>query len=111
MTTSNRAAARVRRHIRVRKKVSGTSARPRLNVYRSLEHIYAQVIDDETGVTLLLNGSGNATLVLRDGPFRITPNTRHTVLLNGQPIDVQTDDQLVLTMEINGATSLSIRQP
>ena len=62
MTTSNRAAARVRRHIRVRKKVSGTSARPRLNVYRSLEHIYAQVIDDETGVTLASASTVDADL-------------------------------------------------
>jgi large subunit ribosomal protein L18 len=52
MAKSTRAAARERRHIRVRKKVSGTAERPRLNVFRSLEHIYAQVIDDEQGVTL-----------------------------------------------------------
>jgi large subunit ribosomal protein L18 len=44
--------ARVRRHARVRRKVTGTSARPRLNVFRSLEHIYAQVIDDSRGHTL-----------------------------------------------------------
>lgn len=45
-------AARQRRHERVRKTVEGTPARPRLAVYRSLTHIYAQVIDDERGVTL-----------------------------------------------------------
>lgn len=45
--------ARVRKHIRVRKKVVGTSERPRLNVYRSLSNIYAQVIDDTTGKTLV----------------------------------------------------------
>jgi large subunit ribosomal protein L18 len=44
--------ARERRHYRVRRKVSGTAERPRLNVYRSLEHIYAQVIDDVAGHTL-----------------------------------------------------------
>ena len=43
---------RVIRHQRVRKKVSGTAERPRLSVYRSLNHIYAQLIDDVTGVTL-----------------------------------------------------------
>jgi len=43
---------RVRRHTRVRKKVSGTSETPRLSVYRSLNHIYAQVIDDVKGVTI-----------------------------------------------------------
>jgi len=49
----NERQARERRHTRVRMKVSGTSERPRLNVYRSLEHIYAQVIDDVAGHTLV----------------------------------------------------------
>lgn len=44
---------RVRRHIRVRKKVTGTSERPRLSVYRSEKNIYAQIIDDVNGVTLV----------------------------------------------------------
>ena len=43
---------RRRRHQRVRKKVQGTAARPRLSVFRSNRHIYAQVIDDATGKTL-----------------------------------------------------------
>ena len=43
---------RLRRHTRVRKKISGTAQTPRLSVYRSLNHIYAQVIDDTKGVTL-----------------------------------------------------------
>ncbi|MCD8390728.1 MAG: 50S ribosomal protein L18 [Firmicutes bacterium] len=46
-------AARIKRHARVRKNISGTAERPRLNVYRSLNHIYAQVIDDVKGVTLV----------------------------------------------------------
>ncbi|HEY8463915.1 MAG TPA: 50S ribosomal protein L18 [Bacillota bacterium] len=45
--------ARIRRHIRLRKKVSGTAERPRLSVFRSLHNIYAQVIDDVKGVTLV----------------------------------------------------------
>jgi large subunit ribosomal protein L18 len=45
-------AARVRRHARVRKRVSGTGAKPRLAVFRSLSHIYAQVIDDVERRTL-----------------------------------------------------------
>ena len=45
-------ANRTKRHFRVRNKVSGTSACPRLNVYRSLNGIYAQVIDDQKGITL-----------------------------------------------------------
>ena len=44
--------ARIRKHARVRKKVSGTAERPRLNVFISLSHIYAQIIDDTTGTTL-----------------------------------------------------------
>ncbi|MBV8631698.1 MAG: 50S ribosomal protein L18 [Silvibacterium sp.] len=44
---------RQRVHDRIRTKVQGTSERPRLNVYRSLNHIYAQVIDDAQGVTLV----------------------------------------------------------
>ena len=46
-------ADRLQRHARVRKKVFGTSERPRFNVYRSLNHIYVQVIDDVKGVTMI----------------------------------------------------------
>jgi large subunit ribosomal protein L18 len=49
----SRQQLRYRRHLRVRRKVSGTAARPRLVVYRSLKHIYAQLVNDELGVTLL----------------------------------------------------------
>ena len=45
--------ARLRRHRRVRGKISGTAARPRLDVFRSAKHIYAQIIDDEKGVHLV----------------------------------------------------------
>ncbi|NLZ39001.1 MAG: 50S ribosomal protein L18 [Firmicutes bacterium] len=48
---------RKRRHMRVRKKLQGTSAIPRLNVFRSLKHIYAQIIDDVSGVTLVAASS------------------------------------------------------
>jgi len=44
--------SRLRRHKRVRGKISGTAARPRLNVFRSASHIYAQLIDDDKGATL-----------------------------------------------------------
>lgn len=43
---------RTKRHIRLRHDIKGTANRPRLNVYRSLTHIYAQIIDDERGITL-----------------------------------------------------------
>ena len=48
----SRNAARIKRHARVRRKVLGTPERPRLNVFRSLTEMYAQVIDDENGHTL-----------------------------------------------------------
>lgn len=49
--------ARLRRHQRVRKRVHGTSARPRLCVFRSAEHIYAQIVDDEHGHTVVAASS------------------------------------------------------
>ncbi|MCR5167006.1 MAG: 50S ribosomal protein L18 [Oscillospiraceae bacterium] len=48
----NRKASRAKRQRRVRAKISGTAARPRLNVFRSAKHIYAQLIDDDARVTL-----------------------------------------------------------
>ena len=48
----NKNELRLRKHLRVRKKIAGTNERPRLNVYRSLSNIYAQVINDETGETI-----------------------------------------------------------
>lgn len=54
--------ARKRRHVRVRKKISGTTACPRLNVYRSLKNIYAQIIDDTKGVTLVAASSLDESL-------------------------------------------------
>src|SRR4051812_11063370 len=48
----SRTASRVKRHQRIRIRLAGTQARPRLAVFRSLSHIYAQVIDDATGRTL-----------------------------------------------------------
>ncbi|HWO72432.1 MAG TPA: 50S ribosomal protein L18 [Dehalococcoidia bacterium] len=51
--TATPRAARIRRHQRVRKRLFGTSERPRLSVYRSLSHIYAQVIDDVSRRTLV----------------------------------------------------------
>ena len=53
ITVNDKNKDRVIRHKRVRKHLSGTSERPRLNVYKSLNHIYAQIIDDVKGVTLV----------------------------------------------------------
>jgi large subunit ribosomal protein L18 len=52
ITKADKNATRRKRHARVRSKISGTAARPRLNVFRSNKHIYAQLIDDVNGVTL-----------------------------------------------------------
>ena len=53
ITQTQRNEIRKRIHSRIREKLSGTAERPRLNVYRSLNHIYAQVIDDQKGETLV----------------------------------------------------------
>ena len=68
-STKDKQTARARRHFRVRKKLAGSSERPRLAVFRSNKHISAQVIDDRTGRTLAaastveasLRGSGSGT--------------------------------------------------
>jgi large subunit ribosomal protein L18 len=52
ITQTNRNEIRQRIHNRIRQKLSGTAERPRLNVFRSLNHIYAQVVDDQNGITL-----------------------------------------------------------
>jgi len=53
MAKQTRRESRTRRHSRVREKVRGSAARPRLAVFRSIEHIYAQLIDDDSGNTLV----------------------------------------------------------
>lgn len=61
-TTGRKRALRIRRHARVRKAITGTTARPRLAVFRSARHISAQVIDDATGRTVASAGTVEATL-------------------------------------------------
>lgn len=58
----NRNEIRLRKHVRVRKKVSGTQERPRMNVFRSLKGIYVQIIDDTTGNTLVSASTLDAAL-------------------------------------------------
>ncbi len=60
--TDQKRVARLRRHRRVRGKLSGTDVRPRLNVFRSAEHIYVQIIDDKAGHTLAAASSIDAAL-------------------------------------------------
>jgi large subunit ribosomal protein L18 len=58
MATSKREnTGRGRRARRIRKKISGTASRPRLSIRRSLKHVYAQIVDDEKGVTVVQVGS------------------------------------------------------
>ena len=64
-TNSNK--ARLKRHARVRAKISGTAACPRLDVFRSNSNIYAQLIDDVNGVTLAAAGSNEKNFDLNGG--------------------------------------------
>jgi large subunit ribosomal protein L18 len=57
MATKSKPELRAARHVRLRKKVEGTPERPRLAVYRSAKHIYAQIIDDTKGHTLVAASS------------------------------------------------------
>ncbi len=56
-TTNPRAAARIKRRARIRKKVRGTAEQPRLSIFRSARHVYAQIIDDTRGITLVTASS------------------------------------------------------
>lgn len=58
----DRKAIRAKKHLRVRKKIDGVPDRPRLSVYRSLHHIYAQIIDDTQGHTLVAASSADPDL-------------------------------------------------
>ena len=58
--------ARIKRHKRVRKNISGSSERPRLCIFRSLNHIYAQVIDDRKGITLVSLSTLNPEIKKKD---------------------------------------------
>src|ERR1035437_3213755 len=71
MSNISREDRRARKHIRVRKTVTGTAERPRLNVFRSSKHIYAQVIDDIKGCTVAAASSLSKEL---DGQFKTGAN-------------------------------------
>lgn len=60
--TNNKAVARARRKVSIRKKISGTAERPRLSVFRSTGHIYAQLVDDDSGATLAAASTQNVVV-------------------------------------------------
>lgn len=70
-TTNPRTTARLKRLKRVRKKISGTSERPRLRVFKSAKHIYAQIIDDTAGQTLVAMSTRNKGLDLSEATGKI----------------------------------------
>ncbi|MCD8502117.1 MAG: 50S ribosomal protein L18 [Bacillaceae bacterium] len=67
ITKTNKNAVRKKRHAHVRRTVKGTAERPRLNVFRSNKHIYAQLIDDVSGVTIVSASSLDKELKLENG--------------------------------------------
>ena len=67
MEAKGKRAARARRHLRVRKKIAGTAERPRLAVYRSNRHIYAQLIDDRAAATLASASDAEVDVSADDG--------------------------------------------
>ena len=71
MSVVSRSERRQRKHERVRKAVSGTTERPRLNVFRSSKHIYAQIVDDDQGKTLVAASSLSKEL---EGQFKTGAN-------------------------------------
>jgi len=73
----SRESARKRRHIRVRRRVFGTAEKPRLNVYRSLNEIYAQVIDDNKGHTLASASTLDVELKKKTKAFNEMRMTSH----------------------------------
>ncbi|MBO8165285.1 MAG: 50S ribosomal protein L18 [Brevibacillus sp.] len=66
-TKADKNKARKKRHLRIRRRLSGTAVRPRLNVFRSSKHIYAQLIDDVAGHTLVSASSLDKELGLKNG--------------------------------------------
>ena len=73
---TSRNTLRKKRHFRVRSKVSGTEMRPRLNVFRSNKHIYAQIIDDVKGLTLV-----SASTMDKDLNITVTGNAEAAALV------------------------------
>jgi len=82
MLVKNKVELRERRHRRIRKKIKGTPERPRLLVFRSARHIYAQLIDDESGKTLI--GVSSLSMELRNAKGTKTEVAKMVGILLGK---------------------------
>lgn len=67
ITKGDKNKARLKRHLRVRKKIQGTAVRPRLNIFRSSKHMYAQIIDDVAGTTLVAASTQEKAVEVNNG--------------------------------------------
>jgi large subunit ribosomal protein L18 len=85
---------RVERHFKVRNKIQGTPERPRLNIYRSAKHIYAQVIDDATGTTLV--SASTADKDLKDKVAELTKSEAAKVV--GQAVGERAKEKGINTV-------------
>ena len=102
MRKNDSRSAVVRRHLRLRKHISGTAQRPRLNVFRSLNNIYVQVIDDVAGKTLVSCSTLDPQIKgqLSELDKKGAGNAITLILLNklGEAKPVRMDKQKLLTM-------------
>ena len=92
ITKPDKNVVRKKRHARVRAKISGTPERPRLSVYRSNKHIYAQLIDDTKGVTLV-SGQSPSTFASLMNLIGMTPYEAMVEILSSEryaPISIMT---------------------
>jgi large subunit ribosomal protein L18 len=94
MSAKGKLERRARRKIRIRRKVYGTSERPRLTIFRSLNHIYVQAIDDSTGITLAqassLNDASVRELVDGSGKVGVSAAVGKTIAARLKEKDIHT---------------------
>ena len=102
----NKNAMRLKRHVRVRGKISGTPERPRLNVFRSNANIYAQIIDDVNGVTLVsantLEKGFAKELEVNGVGYRAEKKGNQLVMRLGFSHEVIMEEIPGITVEVNG---------
>ena len=108
----NKKAMRLKRHIRVRGKISGTAERPRLNVFRSNANIYAQIIDDVNGVTLVsantLEKGFSKELEVNGVGYRAEKKGNELVMRLGFSHEVFVDEIPGITIEVPAPNKIII---